>query len=161
MTRCWRYVNVNKGLIISGHNWDLEKVSHRLNVPLMGPCWPFLLAMCDDKNRMARCGKNSDAHASPTSRAHVLPALSNVSLADLAKECATPATDEQKRGLSYKPDLTLARGRYGRAASEQGHPRPKATSQKRSREDYETQLPQDARGQPLPSMTPPSQQQQQ
>ena len=84
----------------------MPKVAAHLGVNLHGPCWPYHLALCEDKNRMARCNKVSDPkHANAQSSAHVLSALDGVDLQELAEQCATQATTQQKQGLSNKPQF--------------------------------------------------------
>ena len=68
-----RYINDGRDLVISGRVWHLGRIAAHLGVPVRGPCWPFLLAACPDRNRPSRCqhwGQRN--HESATSAAHRL-----------------------------------------------------------------------------------------
>ena len=108
----WKLLSGNKLLIISGKAWDLPKCSRKLGIPLQGPCWPFLLSLCEDKNRLARCDKVNDSkHAAADSEAHKwLSKVLALGHDALAEECAKPATAAQKANLSNKPDFGQGKG---------------------------------------------------
>ena len=102
----WKYLSGGKHLIISGKDWDLVKLAAHLGVNVQGPCWPFHLSLCEDKNRLARCNKVSDPkHAGMTTSGHVLQALDGADLSELAEEFAKQATAQQKQGLNNKPQF--------------------------------------------------------
>ena len=121
LANSWKYLSGGKHLIISGKDWDLVKLAAHSGVNVHGPCWPFHLALCEDKNRLARCNKVGDPkHAGSGSSGHVLHALRGGDLQELAEQFAQQATTQQKHGLSNKPqyddgsssaDLGKGRGR--------------------------------------------------
>ena len=106
LSNSWRYLSGGKHLIISGKDWDLVKLAAHLGVNVQGPCWPFHLSLCEDKNRLARCNKvNDPKHAGMTTSSHVLQALDGADLSELAEKFAKKATVEQKQGLNNTPQF--------------------------------------------------------
>ena len=96
---------LNGFLIISGSSWNIPGLAQHLKVPVRGagsPCWPFLLAACADKNRMARCAMaGKPGHEDARSLNHVL--IPNFDRHAMAALFSTPATPEQTAGLVKVP----------------------------------------------------------
>ena len=113
MARSWRYVNSNKNLITSGKSFDIPAIARHLGLKVSGPCWPFVLSLCADKNRMSRCNKLSDSrHAGNESEAHILRLTAGKSFDrdEIVANFSKPATEQQKQGLEAAPTFS-ARGR--------------------------------------------------
>ena len=125
LSKSWRWHKSR--LIISGHAWDVAGLAKHLGVPDRGvgaPCWPFLLANCADKNRLARCGAAGKAgHETFGSPCHSL--LASFDRESMAKQFATAATPEQTVGIVKVPEgRGKGRGRGdGRGRSERGRGR--------------------------------------
>ena len=113
LSKSWRWHK--QDLIISGQCWDIPGLAKHLNVPPRGvgaPCWPFILAGCADKNRMARCGISHQAgHESPQAAHHAQ--LAGFDREALMKLFAKPAPPELTADLIRTPAKGGGRGRGG------------------------------------------------
>ena len=125
LAKSWKW-HKNR-LIISGLAWDVAGLAKHLGVPDRGigaPCWPFLLANCADKNRLARCGASGKAgHETFRSPSHSL--LASLDRESMTKQFATAATPEQTVGIIKIPEgRGKGRGRGdGRGRGERGRGR--------------------------------------
>ena len=121
-------------LVISGLCWNVPGLAKHLEVPPRGvgaPCWPFLLAGCADKNRMARCGVSHQAGHEDLHSAHhsLLAVFDREAMVRLFARAATP---EQTAGLIKTPEgkgqgrgqgRGASRGKGGRGRGEGGRGR--------------------------------------
>ena len=125
LSASWRWHH--NRMIISGLSWDVAALAKHLGVPARGagaPCWPFVLADCHDKNRMARCGFSAKAgHEQFEFPAHAL--AKDFDRAAMTVRFSTQATPEEKAGLVTTPagkgrGKGAGRGRGGRRRGRQG-----------------------------------------
>jgi hypothetical protein len=104
LSKSWRWHK--QDLIISGLCWNVPGLAKHLVVPPRGvgaPCWPFILAGCADKNRMARCGTpNQAGHEDSHSAHHALLAVFDREA--MVKLFSKPATPEQTAGIVKTPE---------------------------------------------------------
>ena len=132
LSKSWRWHK--QDLIISGLCWNVPGLAKHLEVPPRGvgaPCWPFILAGCADKNRMARCGTpNQAGHEDSHSAHHALLAVFDREA--MAKLFSKPATPEQTAGIVKAPEgkgqgrgqgRGAGRGKGGRGRGEGGRGR--------------------------------------
>ena len=113
MAQAWRYVNGGKNLISSGKNFDILPIAKHLGVKPTGTCWPFVLSLCEDKNRLSRCKKLKDSnHSSNESSAHVLclPAGKTFNRDEIVAKFSKIATAQERQGLATSPSFS-GRGR--------------------------------------------------
>lgn len=105
MVATCKYLNNGKWLVASGRVWFLDAIASHLGVPIKGPCWPFLLSLCSDANRPARCPSwGQTHHESQTSAAHALK-LAAGKVFDRQELASDPqfsrhATPQEKSGLA-------------------------------------------------------------
>ena len=131
----WKWLDKAKTLLcISGRVWNIKELAKHLGVPVSGPsapCWPYLLAICDDKNRPARCDRwATQGHGTAKDPPHAF--LSTVKAAALAGTYARPATPEERQGLSKEIDWSKAPKEYqqrGRGRGRGGRARGRARQQ--------------------------------
>ena len=107
----WRWLDAAKHkLCISGRVWNVKELAKHLGVPIHGhnaPCWPYVLALCEDKNRPARCDHwGEKGHASAKDHAH--KCLDKINSAALKDQYSTVATKEDKANTSKEPDWSKA-----------------------------------------------------
>ena len=128
----WRWHH--NRMIISGLSWDVAALAKHLGVPARGvgaPCWPFVLADCHDKNRMARCGFSAKpGHEQFGSTAHAL--AKDFDRAAMTARFSTQATPEEKAGLVTTPagkGRGKGAGKGGRGRGERGRGRQGALAQ--------------------------------
>ena len=130
LSKSWRWHK--QDLIISGLCWNVPNLAKHLGVPPRGvgaPCWPFILAGCADKNRMARCGiSHQTGHESPQATHHAQ--LAGFDRETLMKLFAKPASPELTADLIRTPEKGSGRGRgegrgrgAGRGKGERGRGR--------------------------------------
>ena len=102
MVESWRYMDEEKTfLLVSGYVWDLKKLAKALGMPLKGPCWPYLLTRCANKNRPSRCDKwGKKGHENANSTAHKF----TIDIEAAAKKYARIATPDEKKDLLKAPD---------------------------------------------------------
>jgi hypothetical protein len=133
---------LNGFLVISGSSWNIPGLAQHLKVPVRGadaPCWPFLLAACADKNRMARCAMTGKpGHEDARSHNHTL--IPDFDRHAMAAQFSTPATPEQTAGLVKVPaGKGKGRGKGGgRGKGERGRGRQGGRGQEPSAVDGNT-----------------------
>ena len=133
LSNSWKWLDNGKtALVISGRVWNVKEIAKHLGLPLTGdkaPCWPYYLAMCEKKNRPARCGRwGAKGHGAAAGHPDSL--LAKIDAAALASAYSRPASDSEKHGISTKLDWSKVpdggkgrgrgRGRDGRGRGRQG-----------------------------------------
>ena len=119
----WKWLDAGKTLIcVSGRVWNLKELAKHLGVPIHGPtapCWPYVLSLCEDKNRSARCDRwETSGHGGAGSPPH--KCLSKIDAAALAGTYSQPATEEQKQGTSKKVDWSKAPAKFQKSKKGRG-----------------------------------------
>lgn len=111
----WKWLDKGKTLLcISGRVWNVKELATHLGAPLSGanaPCWPYVLALCADKNRAARCDRwAASGHGGADAPPHAC--LPKINAATLASTYSRPAKPAETKGLSKSVDWSKAPKEY-------------------------------------------------
>ena len=131
LSRSWKWLDqAKRKLVISGRVWNITELAKHLGCAASGvdaPCWPYVLCLCEDKNRPSRCPAwNAKDHGTENGKPHAW--LAKIDAHALKESHSRAATVEEKKGISTDVDWAKrggkgrgdGRGRGRRARGRQG-----------------------------------------